>query len=324
MISKVSVVIPVYNVREYLNECVDSVINQTYSDLEIILVDDGSTDGSGDICNKYSEKDERILVIHKANGGLSDARNEGIKAATGDFILFIDSDDFVNYKMVELMIGKISDENIDIVACEYKKVTYNQHLLIEDDVEYLNIMGQDLLEELYNGKYQDISFISVCKLYRKELFEKNGINFPVGRFYEDTFTTHKLIYAARNIVIINEKLYYYRMRSGSITNSILNEKKIIDGLYADIEAVRVFEAEDNVPLMKLAYKSYCYSQYNRYIEIQNSNDNIEQKERYSNILCDGFKESRNRYKMKITLPIKYKIMNCVFLIFPKLIMYLVK
>lgn len=311
----ISLIVPVYNVDKYLNKCIDSLINQTYKDIEIILIDDGSTDKSGEICDNYCKVDERIKVIHKKNGGLSDARNVGIKAAVGENIMFLDSDDYFSTDMVNKMLNKMNEYSADIVACGYKKV-YNDDGNCESNEKFEDILvnGHDFLMELYSGKYSDISFISVCKLFKKCLLTNNNINFPVGRYYEDTFTTHKIIYYANNIVINREPLYFYRMREGSITNSRLSEKKIIDGLDADFECIKTFEGD--IDLINLAYKYYCHTIFKTYLNIHQSSNTSLEKRHFKNIVYETYKSVFIKYKHKVNMTFKYKILCRLFLFLP--------
>ena len=174
----ISVVIPVYNVKPYLERCINSVVNQTYKNLEIILVDDGSTDGSDKICDDYSKKYKNIEVIHKKNGGLSDARNVGIENAHGQYIQFIDSDDYVNNKMIEILYNNLKNTNSDISVCRpysFSNVSEIKDYKIEENlVEY---EGIDILKNMYNDYL--VTVVAWNKLYKKSIFNK--IRYPKGR-----------------------------------------------------------------------------------------------------------------------------------------------
>ncbi len=227
----VSVVIPVYNVEKYLIRCLESVILQTYRNLEIILVDDGSTDNSGKICDEYAERDSRIKVIHKENGGLSDARNIGIKSASADYIAFIDSDDYVKNVYIQSLVEITLRYDVDIAICRYfngKKKNFP--LTIR---HYRKVKSFDSKVMLYNwhGKYKHVETIAWNKLYKKALFIDNQIYYPVGYFNEDVQTTHLLVDKAKKIALINDKLYYYYNREESIINTI-SEKKLRDNIYS--------------------------------------------------------------------------------------------
>ena len=176
----VSIIVPVYNVEEYLAECVDSLIDQTYESIEIILVDDGSKDKSGEICDFYKEKDNRVKVIHKINGGLSEARNVGLKCAVGTYIMFIDSDDFINHNMVQELYKAISDTDSDIAACGFYKFTVLGEIVQDEEELKSTIMsGVHLCKRLYKGENEDIAFIACNKLYKRDLFIKYNVEFTV-------------------------------------------------------------------------------------------------------------------------------------------------
>lgn len=216
----ISVIIPVFGVEEYLNECITSVVDQTYKNLEIILVDDGSPDNCPQMCDKWAEKDERIKVIHKENGGLSDARNAGIEIATGKYIAFVDSDDFIRQDMLEKLYAALMKENADIAACGI--------LSCEGDKE--NVWGcKDFAgtpEQIYTLLYDDTAYPVAAwnKLYTRSCWQK--LRFPVGKTCEDAFTTYQLIHNAKRIVMIPEPLYCYRIRPGSIMTSSFSMKKM--------------------------------------------------------------------------------------------------
>lgn len=214
----ISVVIPIYNVEKYLVRCIESIINQTYTKLEIILVNDGSNDNCGSICNEYAEKDNRIIVIHKENGGLSDARNAGLKIATGEYICFIDSDDYIHEKMIDTLYNLIIDNNAQISVCSFRKV-YDSFLNYAKEKKDKNIIINKLnnveaLNNLFNELYLT-TVVAWNKLYNKELFE--NIEYPKNKYHEDEYTTYQLIYKAQKIVYTNQVLYYYLQRNNSIT-----------------------------------------------------------------------------------------------------------
>lgn len=226
---KISVIIPIYNVEKYLTKCLESVINQTYNNLEIILVDDGSTDNSGKICDEFSRIDKRIKVIHKNNGGLSDARNKGIESSTGKYISFIDSDDLVNRNMIEILRKNLLDFDADISICAFKKVTMDKKIDEEvvktnNTVVYNNLQA---IRELLNSD-EKVTNHSWNKLYKIKLFEK--ILFPKGKNFEDIATTYKLFEISKKIVYSDFVGYYYYQREFSITGNI-NLKSLYDDLY---------------------------------------------------------------------------------------------
>lgn len=239
----ISVIIPVYNVEKYLEKCIDSVINQSYSDLEIILVNDGSTDSSGKMCKKYSEIDNRIKVINKKNGGLSDARNKGLDIATGEYIAFLDSDDWVDINLYKNLYYLISKYNADISVCNFKRVYLEDDKLsdVEEKIEvYTNT---EAIEQIYYESEKSTQTIIVWnKLYKKHILK--DMRFPKGKIHEDEFLTPLLLYRATKVVYTNKQLIYYRQVQGSIMNSSFSIKRL-DYLYA-LENRNKFLKEKNL------------------------------------------------------------------------------
>ena len=217
---KVSVIVPVYNVEKYLKKCLDSIINQTYKDLEIIIVNDGSNDNSHKIINKYLKKDKRIKYFYKENGGLSSARNYGIEKSTGDFIAFIDSDDYINLNMIELMVNKMVLENSDVCICdiidESEDGTINSIL---KGVNFNDITIENVL----------LSLPSACnKIFKKDIL---NIEFPKDKYYEDLGTIQIILSNCSSISYLNKPLYHYIQRSGSIMHQKKYNKKLEDIFY---------------------------------------------------------------------------------------------
>ena len=210
----ISVIVPIYKVEAYLDECVKSIISQTHKQLEIILVDDGSPDGCPAMCDAWAEKDSRIRVVHKENGGVSDARNAGIDAATGDYIAFVDSDDWIVPEMYEKMLAALRTENADICACNILSC-FPDRFCPWGCREYAVGEPEQFLEMIYS----DTSFPVAAwnKLYPRRMWE--NIRFPVGKICEDAFTTYRLVHSAQRIVQIPEALYCYRIRENSIMTS---------------------------------------------------------------------------------------------------------
>lgn len=215
---KVSVIIPVYNVEKYIKICIESVLVQTYALIEVILVDDGSTDGCPAICDAYAKCDDRVQVIHKKNGGLSDARNAGIRVATGEYIMFVDSDDYIAPNMVEKLYEKAKENDADMVLCQFS--------IIDEAGEELQRNARPIdggvwpEEKFWNCYYNgDTVFCVVAwnKIYKRELFR--DIQYDVGKYHEDEFMLNKLVENCRFVDMLEDKLYFYRQRIGSITDS---------------------------------------------------------------------------------------------------------
>lgn len=216
---EVSIIVPVYNVEKYITKCIDSIKCQTLLNIEIILVDDGSTDLSGAICDKYAESDSRIKVIHKINEGVSVARNTGLSVALGEYIGFVDSDDFIDKKMFEMLLSSIKSYSADISICNIGYIN-NEELIKHENENYnpVNISKEEVLKKVFDVT----GFVTVCcvnKLYKKESIV--GISFPTGkRIAEDLQFLYSSLVKANNIVYVPFTGYYYVLaRNGAITNS---------------------------------------------------------------------------------------------------------
>ena len=232
----ISVIIPIYNVERYLEKSIESVIGQSYKNLEIILVDDGSTDESGKMCDEIAKKDKRIKVIHKKNGGLSDARNAGIEVAKGKYLGFIDSDDYIDKYFYETLYTVLKKYNADISMCNYKKVytDFEENNAKLEHKEQVFNSKQALRELLLFGKIENYAW---NKLYRKELFEK--VRYPVGKKMEDIGTTYLTIKNSKTVVVTDYIGYFYRQRKGSIMsdgnpNLIRDTRDMVNKRYNDL------------------------------------------------------------------------------------------
>ena len=308
----ISVIVPVYNVQTYLEKCLNSIINQSYKDLEIILVNDGSTDGCGDICNKYAILDKRIKVIHQKNAGLSDARNSGLKIATGEYIAFLDSDDWVDKELYETLYNEINRHDADIAICRYKYSYNEQEELVKlgNSEIYSNL---EILESMYTKDYGQI-IVAWNKLYKREVFQ--NMYYPKGKIHEDEFLTPFILYKAKKIVFVEDELIYYRQTNNSIMNSKFSINRL-DKLEALAYRMSFFKKEglkslyDKTVIAKLE----CIMEY--YYIIVNS-DIIDQREKeiFIEILNNRLKEDASfRFK---SLPLKQSLKKLIFEINPKL------
>ena len=229
--SKISIIVPIYNLESYLDECVSSIVNQTYTNLEIILVNDGSTDRSGAICDKYKAKDERIVVIHQENQGVSVARNNGLDIAIGDYIGFVDADDWIEPDMFEVLYINMLKYNADISMCRYKHVDQDS---LKNLKKNTTLNGIDILK-CYLSEYHITNIINDSvwsKLYRSSLLD--NIRFPEHQTYEDILFTCKSIINANRLVMSPECLYNYNFRSNSIVHMPLSLKSF-DIIKANIQ-----------------------------------------------------------------------------------------
>ncbi|NQN70723.1 glycosyltransferase [Streptococcus suis] len=270
----VSVIVPVYNVEKYLSQCLDSIIHQTYKNLEIILVNDGSTDGSGKICDDYAAKDGRIKVIHQENGGLSDARNKGLDLMTGQFVTFVDSDDYLENNCIHTLYTYACTCKTDISIgkfVEFEENTsqflFHNHLNNGNKIEFLT--GDQCLER-HHKYFLGIFVTAWAKLYRTSLFNDSNpcksIRYPLGVLHEDQYTTHKLFFKSNKIVFVNDYLYVYRVRENSITNTLLSDKRIMDNIRGLEEKIIDFcLLNKDMTLLREHYLFYL-NDYKAYLE----------------------------------------------------------
>lgn len=220
---RVSIIIPVYNVEKYLKRCIESARKQTYKDIEIILVDDGSEDNSGILCDTYAHEDNRILVVHKKNGGLSSARNAGNRIATGDFIFYLDSDDYLAQNCIEKLVSLSIDNNADISIIQmlYISEDTNDEIRMNVNEETKSFTAEKAIEESLYQRY--FSCCAPAKLYKKDIIE--GIDFPEGRLSEDLATCHLFFHKAKKIASTNVIGYYYRQHDNSIMH-VFNPRRM--------------------------------------------------------------------------------------------------
>lgn len=269
-IELISVVVPIYKVEKYLNDCVQSLLRQTYKNLEIILVDDGSPDNCGTMVDEYAEKHDNIIAVHKTNGGLSSARNEGLKHARGEYIAFVDSDDIVDQLYIEKLLEIIKDNECEIAVCRFDKFE-------EEEPESSNIKGQityfdkdRAFVEMF--KNDSIGWNAWNKLYKIELFK--GIEYPVGMICEDKATTYKLILASNKIGYTQSVLYHYRIRKTSISGQhsrqfSLDSIKINNIIEDDFDCQLNPVLKNNAVAYsaKCAFMLYANALHNDYIDV---------------------------------------------------------
>lgn len=323
---KISVIIPVYNVERYLRECLDSIINQTYRNLEIICIDDGSPDNSINILKDYSKIDNRIFIKQQQNRGLSKARNEGIKISTGKYLIFVDSDDWLPLDAIELLYKKIKKENSDIVIGGRITITNFKRENFIPTGEDINFTFEKYLE--YSMKKKEFRAVAWGKLYKKEIIEKNNLEFPKGLLYEDLLFVLKYLYYSEKISILSKEIYYYRNNN---LNSIVNTIKIkdLDSLEI-IEKLEKFLEENNQNniLKKEYFQEYIYNWiiYTTLGKFFNNKINFNQTKNYlkkieknsifnkyaNNYLKLSHKIKRNRiliYSMRLNLYLTYLFFN---------------
>lgn len=259
----ISIIVPVYNVEEYVGMCIESVCNQTYRNLEIILVDDGSTDRSGDICDAYARRDERIRVIHKENGGLSDARNAGMAIASGEYTGFVDSDDWIETDMYEILYKICEKEDLDMACCAYQREedTTDGSSTDSDDTncDYAIMNSDDFLKaNLYANTEFMISNCVWNRLYKTTLIE--GLLFPKGKCYEDMCYSTEVFLRLKRGGYIKKKLYHYRIRKNSITGKRLSSD-LADNVITDLLPLLKTRAEILSDAGKHEFADECTFQY---------------------------------------------------------------
>ncbi|SHK75992.1 MULTISPECIES: glycosyltransferase [unclassified Fibrobacter] len=274
--SLISIIVPIYKVEPYLHRCVDSIINQTYQDLEIILVDDGSPDNCPQICDEYQQKDSRIKVIHKPNGGLSDARNAGLDIAQGEYIIFVDSDDFIHPEMAAVLFELLQKNGSDIAICNFVPFTHDVTTSNEAPVVE-TLSGEEAALRLYQKEYTTQSVVAWDKIYKKSVF--NNLRFKVGKFNEDEFFSYKAMLSSSKITYTSQELYYYFLRDTGISKAITNPKSL-DGLEAKQEAIAYYRENKHFALLRAAVSSFLNFTAKRYCFVHH------QKGNHKNLLAE--------------------------------------
>lgn len=275
----ISIVIPIYKVEEYLRECVDSVLNQTYQNFEVILVDDGSPDRCPEICDEYAKKDNRVVVIHKENGGLSDARNEGLIKATGDYVIFLDSDDYYKHDdFLEKIVEATDEGNKDAVFFQrtvfFEGSNRSNYNYPPFNLEWNRLDASTLLLELAKNDLMDAS--ACMKATKRSFLQRNELFFKKGIYCEDIEWFSRYIMFINSIALIDYPDYYYRKREGSITSK-LKEKNVRDLFYTiqqHSEKIKKSGANDNRVWAILSYHSYQF-----YIILGHTNNTVKGKVR---------------------------------------------
>ncbi|WP_195218202.1 glycosyltransferase family 2 protein [Turicibacter sanguinis] len=322
-LTEISIIVPVYNVENYLKKCLDSIVNQSINKFEVILVEDCSTDKSLSICQEYVEKfDNFKLIKHQKNKGLSAARNSGIKNCNGKYLIFIDSDDWLDLNMVEILYATIQENDCDIVECGFVNVWDNKTTIPQRKEAILT--SHDLIIKEY--LLSKITAYAFNKIYKKELFIKNQIEYPEGKYYEDQFTTFKLLYNSKKVVKIKTPLYFYNRRQNSITTSSLSAKDL--HVIEQLNLIKKFlkqkgEYADNNKYFSVRYFNGIHPNVIKKLFLL-SNIN-EQLKFYKKYIKNDFKENTNNYFFNQNIKFKMKaniflIRNC-FLIYSIIFTY---
>lgn len=313
MSNKISVIVPVYKVEKYLDTCIQSVLNQTYKNFELLLIDDGSPDKCGEICEKYANSDDRVKVYHKKNGGLSDARNYGIDRATGEYLTFIDSDDKVTAWYLEILLKYALKYDADVVQAKATRVEENlsSSAKVNNVIEYT---GRNILKHFL--LFQNVGVEAWCKLYKRKCFY--DIRFPVGKLHEDNQTTYKIYANSERFILVDNYVYYYRPNANGITGdsfdprrfSLLEVPKQIKKYLGD----RADEYNDYLEYYKIRINIYLYTEciYRNAVNQNYSHIKLIQKNIKSTNIHNHYLEQ------------KYKIIIILMKINPKLYEFAVR
>lgn len=312
----ISIIIPVYQAEPYLKQCIESVTEQTYSNLEIILVDDGSPDRCPQICDEFATKDARIKVIHKTNGGISDARNVGVSTATGEWIAFVDSDDYVEPNLIERLYNAAIAEKADMSVCnalffDNKRNFFTPEWFIVDDGL---LHGLDVLK---SGHIPTPLVVPWCKLYRRAIFET--VYYPVGRIHEDEAIAHQVLYMCDKIVCLDQKLYYYRQNPNGITKKAFNINRL-DAILALADRVHYYQSHGLKDYSAPVINDFCWQLMDKFYRIEISKEN-QKKHRQcikaARMIFPYYIRSKETTRAE-------KVVYCIFCISPRLFSWLQK
>lgn len=288
---KISVIVPVYNKEKYVENTLNSILNQTYKNLEIIIINDGSTDKSKEICEKKALIDNRIIMINTENQGAGAARNLGLSKATGEYISFIDSDDFIIPEYYEILEDMIRENDADISECKFLRIdNISEKINQEKVVEVKTFSREEKLLQLYgiDNKLYVNTVIMCNKLFRRELFEKTGILYPTNRLIDDEFIIYKLIYNSKKIVVTNQIMYGYVQSQGSVMRNDYPAKRVFDTIDVYDGVYDFFENKNIENLdyyILLRYIKYCVE-----LLVKTNNSNMKEKEEVKKFIKIKFEE----------------------------------
>ena len=300
----ISVIVPIYKVEKYLDKCVKSIVNQTYQDLEIILVDDGSPDNCPAICDKWAEIDNRIKVVHKSNGGLSDARNAGLEITTGNYVAFVDSDDWLEKNYVEFLYNAIIQTHADVSACQIRSVQeYETVSSVEkQQLQIETFSAEEALCKVING--QDFRAVAWNKLYKREILW--GEKFEVGKLHEDEFFTYRIVDKCSSLAWVDIPLYNYCQRSGSIMNTYsVRHLDMLEAIFGRLELLK-----HKYPNLYLRDKvTYCVTCLNYYCDMLNGKFGEEKQSAKKQIL-----NYRNTIKFSLRELFALSLKNIIYVV----------
>ncbi|HFI0030673.1 TPA: glycosyltransferase family 2 protein [Streptococcus suis] len=276
----ISIIVPVYNVENYLDECIQTVLAQTYSNWELLLINDGSTDSSGTICDDYAKGDERIRVIHKNNGGLSDARNAGIDNCTGEYITFLDSDDGIREDFLETCLITAIQHDVDIVIGHFFIWDENNQTFLyfvdqaqKDTTEVISAQEALNLQVVWENLNTAPFVVAWGKLFKATLF--NTIRFPKGKVFEDEYTIHKALLKSDSVALINKEFYMYRRHGNSIMTSDFSLSKVLNNIEALEERIvdLVLAKKDTELVRQKLYNVLLHTKHE--LEVHQCSDSLE-------------------------------------------------
>ena len=296
----ISVIVPVYKVEKYLSRCIESIINQTYKEMEIILVDDGSPDSCGEICDKYAAIDSRIKVFHKENGGLSDARNMGIMYALGKYLCFVDSDDYIERDTVEVLYNNLIDNHADISVCNYHMLDEKTGIKDKEITINEGVWDRQTFWENYYSRNQLYCVIVCNKLFKRELFD--GIEFPKGRISEDAWIMGDIIKKCTRIYASDRDCYtYFKREGGSImTTSLLTSW--LSAVEACIERMKLFEDDCDYTNMEKNMSYIMRTMVNTRVNVGYTKTDIEKQYMAVKQKCKtAYKQYKKYWGLKIKL-----------------------
>ena len=274
----ISIIVPIYNVGKYLPKCIESILNQTFKNFELILVNDGSTDNSGVVCDDYAKKDTRIKIIHKSNGGVSSARNAGLYVAKGEYIGFVDPDDYIDKNMYEKLYRLCIDNNSDIAICRFNREINGKIQNKESTEEIIELNNMEAMNELFKGNLYRFSLCN--KLFSKKCF--NDVLFPEERIHEDLSTTYKLFANSKKAVYINYCGYTYVRRENSILTSTYNEKRL--QAFIAWDEIIEFIDKNYYEIIEQVIATFTYWCVDNILYILNQVNNSKKKNNYLNII----------------------------------------
>lgn len=287
----ISVITPVYNSKSFLSQSIESILNQSYSDFELILVDDGSTDGSSELCDSYAWKDDRIIVIHQANQGQAAARNRALDICKGEYIAFADSDDYIHPCMLEILFNNLIKKCADVSVCNYIVGNSTSHSWERKPLTLKEYSGKEFIKLSFLNRTGK-SWILCDKLFKRSCFD--NIRLPEGRINEDNATVYKIIYNAKKVVDCDAVLYYYFTNQDSTVNQSFKLKHL-DYLLVLEEMIEFFTEHNEPELLDWANKSYLFSLAEMYTKVKKYCSSPQTEAELKRKLSKHYKQEKSKY-----------------------------